>query len=460
MGTVLIVLSILLIACVVAAFGGLIDRRVLAELANSCGRMASICLSAFTRLTQSMMWKNSVEKFRRSGSFVDFVSNISRGVGGESNLDLCAPLNMNILNCRVQMTELKEGDVAHDAFEVEICGSIHAPNDTCSATLNISILDVSDDSRAEPVLDGNPQVNSRDWTDSPQFKYVAELGRLPRRVTKLEDWTAVARLRTDGPVFPRRGRRTLQFKTSIRSADGGRELAEAYCNFVYDNALPGYLDLRENEERTRVLTVALAFAVSAVDNRLYDCEVELIKRWARQNVLDDAEPGSDQSRAKLEKALSKTVAFFTEGNKLDIFGLCEEIVEIAPVGKRYEILDLCLHVAKAKGSVTAEEMAMLRSLADMLEVDAAKFRAMVDKILPVEIHEVMDIDEILGITSDMSSEKTRRHLNKEYSKWNSRVTSANPDVQSKADQMLKLIAEARGRYVADGSNCGVSSAVP
>ncbi|UCE47276.1 MAG: hypothetical protein JSW47_16935, partial [Phycisphaerales bacterium] len=111
-------------------------------------------------------------------------------------------------------------------------------------------------------------------------------------------------------------------------------------------------------------------------------------------------------------------------------------------------------------SVTAEEMAMLRSLADMLEVDAAKFRAMVDKILPVEIHEVMDIDEILGITSDMSSEKTRRHLNKEYSKWNSRVTSANPDVQSKADQMLKLIAEARGRYVADGSNCGVGSAVP
>ena len=458
MGTVLITLSILLIACVAAALGGFVDRRVLVELAHSCRRVASLCLVAVTGPARNVTCRNLVGKCKRPGSFDDFLSNVARGARNKPSLDLYAPLDMNILNCRIQMTELKEGDAVYDAFAVEICGSIHAPNDTCRATLNISIQDVSDESRAEPVLDGNPLVNSHGRTDAAEFRYVAELGRLPRQVTKLEDWTAVARLRTDGPVFPRRGKRTLQFKTSILSADGGRELAAARCNFIYDNSQTGYLDLRENAERTKVLTVALAFAVSAVDNRLYDCEIELIKRWARENVLDDTESRSDQSRSKLEKALGKTVAFFTEGNKLDVLGLCEEIVEIAPVGQRYEVLDLCLRVAKAKGSVTAEEMAMVKSLADQLEVKAGKFRDMVDKILPVEIHEVMGVDEILGITSDMGSEKTRRHLNKEYSKWNSRVTSANPDIQSKADQMLKLIAEARGRYVADGSACRVSSA--
>jgi predicted ArsR family transcriptional regulator len=46
----------------------------------------------------------------------------------------------------------------------------------------------------------------------------------------------------------------------------------------------------------------------------------------------------------------------------------------------------------------------------------------------------------------MGREKVRRHLNKEYSKWNSRVTNADPGIQSQADQMLKLIAETRSQY--------------
>ncbi len=454
MGIVLIALSILLFACLAAAIFCLIDRRMVVELAKTCRRVAALCLSAPTGLSRIVVRKKAGDKESESDYFL---YDTSYRAEREASPDLYAPLNMDALNCRIVKTEFKEGDAVYDAFAVELCGAIHAPNDTCRVTLNISIRDVSDESAGQPVLEGNPNVASQGDTNVPEFKYVAELGRLPNRVTRLEDWTAVARFRTDKPVFPRRGKRTLQFETSVLSADSGRELAEAKCNFVYDNAYPGYLDLRENAERTSVLTVALAFAVSAVDNRLYDCEIDLIKKWARENVLDNAEPRSDQSRAKLEKALKKTVAFFTEGNKLDTFGLCEELVEIAPLGRRCEVLELCLRVAKAKGSVTAEEIAMVKSLADLLEVDAARFRTMVEKIMPVEMHQVMDIDDILGITSDMSSEKTRKHLNKEYSKWNSRVTSTNPDIQSKADQMLKLIAEARGRYVPDTSACRVGS---
>jgi len=40
-------------------------------------------------------------------------------------------------------------------------------------------------------------------------------------------------------------------------------------------------------------------------------------------------------------------------------------------------------------------------------------------------------------------------LNKEYSKWNSRVTNADPGIQSQADQMLRLITEARGQYASE-----------
>jgi tellurite resistance protein len=207
------------------------------------------------------------------------------------------------------------------------------------------------------------------------------------------------------------------------------------------------MDLQENIERTKILAVALAFAVSAADNKLYDCEIELIKNWARDNILENS--ASDKDEHKLDKALEKTIAFFRGGNKLDAYNICDEIVGIAPVAQRYDILELCLYVAQSKGSVTTEELALLKNMADWLGADHERFRIMMEKVLPVEMHEVRDIETILGISSDMSREKVRKHLNKEYSKWNSRVTNSDPDIQSQADQMLKLIAEARSQYTAD-----------
>jgi hypothetical protein len=110
-------------------------------------------------------------------------------------------------------------------------------------------------------------------------------------------------------------------------------------------------------------------------------------------------------------------------------------------------LNLCLYVAQANSSVTQEELTVLKELANWLEIDMDKFREMVEKVLPVDMHEVLDVETILGVTSDMNKEKARQQLNKEYSKWSARVTSSDPEIQSQADQMLKLIAEARSQYV-------------
>jgi tellurite resistance protein len=222
-------------------------------------------------------------------------------------------------------------------------------------------------------------------------------------------------------------------------------LACAKCSFNYDNQDFGYIDLQKNVQRTKNLAVALAFAVSAADRKLYDCEVEIIKSWARNNL--DFAQASDKDRRKLEKALNKTVAFFSNGNQLDAYKICKEIVEIVPLTERYDILDLCLHVVQANGVAAAEEMDLIKNFAEWLEVDMNRFRDMVEKILPVGMHEARDQEVILGVSADMSKEKTRQQLNKEYNKWNSRVTNPDPEIQNQADQMLKLIAEARSEYV-------------
>ena len=88
----------------------------------------------------------------------------------------------------------------------------------------------------------------------------------------------------------------------------------------------------------------------------------------------------------------------------------------------------------------------------MLELNGQRIRAMSDKFIPLHHREDRDAGVVLGVTSDMNSQTAREYLNKEYAKWNARVTSCDPNVQTQADQMLQLIAEARNQYVEKGCN--------
>ena len=366
--------------------------------------------------------------------------------------------DLSVLNCEVQQTIQQEGDSVVDVFSVEICGSIHAPSDKHSAIVRISIQDITEGSASvKPV-----QAKVKQWqaADSSVFCYNTNLGRLPNDVTTLSNWTSVAKLRLDWLVFARKGRRSLLFNVSILSAQDGWELACSRCSYLYDNPSFGYMDVQDNIKRTKTLAVALAFAVSAADKKIYDCEIELIKKWAKENILDaenrtpDAhkDANSNPEERKLDKALNEVVAFFREGNEFDEYEICREIVEITSIAQRLDILDLCMQVAKANGIVNGGELEILKKMANWLEIDSDKFRTMMEKIIPIEMLEVKDVESILGVTSDMDEERTRAHLNKEYVKWNARVTNTNPEIQSQADQMLKFIAEARTQYVQSNQN--------
>jgi uncharacterized tellurite resistance protein B-like protein len=435
----LIPVSIMLAASVAVLFPGIIGR-----LRHKALEYWSMLLE----LVDGTVFRDMANQQRMPERFNKIKSRLLRQNISDRIEDSNLPVDMRVLNCRIQWTKQEEENSIYDAFSIEICGSIQAPSDNCDTTLQISITDVTDGAANPKVVQSRlPQWSSPNGPDPSAFSFRARLGKLPHQVTTLSDWTSIAQIRFDWLMFPRKGKRQLQFATSIMSADGNQQFARAQCEFACENPMFGYIDLQENGERTNILAVALAFAVSAADNKLYDCEIELIKNWARDNVLESS--ASDTDEQKLDKALEKTISFFRGGNNIDTYKICDEIVAIAPVAQRYDILELCLYVAQSKGSVTAKELTFLKNMAEWLEVDSERFRIMMEKVLPVDMHQVRDVETILGITSDMSKERVRKHLNKEYSKWNSRVTNADPDIQTQADQMLKLIAETRSQYTAD-----------
>jgi len=202
----------------------------------------------------------------------------------------------------------------------------------------------------------------------------------------------------------------------------------------------GYADYRQNSERIKKLAVSLAFAVSAADNNIPDCEVEVIKNWAKNNMdLSDVSAGG----RKLAKALTRAVKYFRRGHRVEPHEICQKITEIAPLADRYEILDLCMRVARADDLAAPEELKLLKNVAKWLELDRSRVRSMAEKILPLTIHHVKDIEFLLGVTPEMTRDQTRKQLRHEYRKWNARVTNIDPDVKAQAAQMLHLIAQTR-----------------
>lgn len=207
----------------------------------------------------------------------------------------------------------------------------------------------------------------------------------------------------------------------------------------------GKKTVKQSEKVSKQFAVTLAFAVIAVDRKICNCEIKVIKNWAQSNI--GAYLDSGKKNRQLDKALRQAVRFFRKGNTIDIFKTCNEIVEIASLIERYDILELCLNVVRTNGIASAKQLSLLKNMAIWLEVDHGRFRSMVERILPANMHEVEDVEIVLGITANMSRETARQCINNEYRKWNARVTNLDPAIQNQANYMLQFIARARSEYV-------------
>ncbi len=170
MSEVLVPLLILLAVLVGAIYSGLFSRSGMAQLVSRLKLEGSICLSALAKLAGGVKRKNMAGQLRPTGSLGDSAAGMSRGAEPNTVQDLYAPLDMSMLNCRIRTVELKEGSTVVDAFAVEICGTIHAPEDIRIATLRISILDITDGSaEAKKVRTRDPQGASSGESGNSEF---------------------------------------------------------------------------------------------------------------------------------------------------------------------------------------------------------------------------------------------------------------------------------------------------
>jgi DnaJ-domain-containing protein 1 len=353
------------------------------------------------------------------------------------------PSDLSEFQCRARIGREGRGDSWRSVLVVDICGTIQAPEEGYEIDVRIELSDATDQAGEPlPILD---RPKHGPLNPSAHFFHQTDMGRLCRRTTVLQDWTTVAQLSTDWFVLPRRGQRQLKYTTAIVSRATGEQLARASCLGTYENIETGYLDIEEDIQRVKSLAVGLAFTIGAANGQLLDPEVSVIGAWVKTNF--GSTEVSEGARQEIDRALQKTTAFFRRGGALDVAQICREIIQIAPLVGRLDVLDLCLRVAAAKGQVTAAELKLLKEMSEGLQIDRDRLRAMVAKTLPVEMHQTKDAEMIFGVTGEMSKDEARHQLNREYAKWSSRVISSDPAIRRQADQMIRLIADARVQYV-------------
>lgn len=358
--------------------------------------------------------------------------------GGESE-------DSDEFRCRATILAGGGGDSA-GVLKIEIIGLIASGENEVNKGLNaqIALEDVTDGARKAREVRDNNKVGK------PGFASEVALGRLPRGVFLISEWTNIAEINTGSLLFAKRGRRKVRLRVSIRAQSSGERITSAESDFYFDERRRGYEYYEEDSQRARTLAIALGFSVSAADKKIYKVQFEVIRKWVKRSF--ELERCGRRVRRKFEKSLEKSLQFFREGNRLDTFSICRELAEIAPLSLRVEIVEFCLEVAGANGIVVPEEVKLLKEIGKLLEVDAERFNAKMEKLLPVTMHQERDPRSFLNLDEDMTGEQKGRILTREYSKWNARVCNSDPEIRKQADLMLSLIAEAKEEFASAGAD--------
>jgi hypothetical protein len=363
-------------------------------------------LAELIKVTHELFSDLSIQKLKKHIQALGNIKDLSI-FKKKSNYELInSQTDNDELKCRICLIDQKTNDTETEVFGVEIRGRIRSLEENSQTLLQVSIADITDGIKnLKPVHSRVPQYRRH---NSQLFCYKTDLGKLPNQVTTISDWMNVGQIHTNWLMFPSRGTCDLLFNIKISSREAGRELAKLRHCISYENFKYGYMDLEHNLILTKTLAVALGFSVSAADNnQIADCKIKLIKDWLMKNTT----------------------------------------VGISSVAQRYDILEFCMLVARAEGAVSKEELKLLKNISDWLELDYDRFRELMEKIIPASMHNVEDIEVLFGVTPDMTKEQTRQLLNKEYRKWNARVTHSDSQVKNQADHMLELIAETRNQYL-------------
>ncbi len=357
-------------------------------------------------------------------------------VKGSSSSSSSGSNSSNEFRIRVREADQLFGETTARVFAVEMRGSIIAPHDGYTAKTELFVADITTGEK-EPIISAIDVLQAKD-SIALGFSTAQEI---PYMMSVINDWITLVKIPIDTLTFPRSGTRKIEFFVYV-----GGTSASSKTTISHTSSEPGYFDARDNRKKFEEKAVELAFSVSASDGDVDRAEAAVIKRWIQKRVAMAAESETERVKDRLNRTITDAYGTFNEGRAHDVRNICENLKKVSTTAERYEALELCLQVAKADGIAEREELEMLEELAGFLDLDKDKFRAMKDKHLTVSMmnnSDVLDVDQLLGIRSEMSLSEKKKHLREEFKKWNQLSEHKDLEKREQAKEMLTLIGQKR-----------------
>ena len=240
-----------------------------------------------------------------------------------------------------------------------------------------------------------------------------------------------------------------------RIADGTRGIFwTGTFEFTCSLGESGYVDLYYQERRElQSVVVELAVAVAIADGTLDSEEIDVvqqkIEKWIEkaESVYDASNQIQQRSSytAIVEDALDKARI-----NQIDTDALLNRLRRDGDRKLWYEVIELCYDVMAADAIADVGELRILCEISDASGIDAREIEKLRDrKIVGLKIKKRVKISasELLGIDESWDQTRIKRHLRREYSKWNSRLnTVPEGKARQNAQSMLDMIGEAYKSY--------------
>ena len=140
-----------------------------------------------------------------------------------------------------------------------------------------------------------------------------------------------------------------------------------------------------------------------------------------------------------------------KSGNLEINGAVDRLNEIADTPQKYEAIELCFEVMAADGVVDENEIKIIKSIAEGLDLDSDEIERLRDAHLinlNISTGKQASIETILHMDPGWSKNAIKNHLRTEFAKWNNRLnTLGHGKERENAQNMLDAISQARRKYV-------------
>ena len=351
--------------------------------------------------------------------------------------------------------KLEDSDIVFK--KIMFRGAIPVPR-TMRVAFSVSAFDSTErDEGLTPIIS---MIESVQESETRCFGLSNEIGSTDEGDT-FTDWVQLGAISPDLIQGPASGNRNITIlvrmfnvddpptiNAGFTAGDGEVILAEE-LTFEHVFTEKGYREEAKDREEAQALSLKVGVAVAMADGSLDDSEGQVLKDWIIREISTYSEETSQRLKTLFNDALKEGFTLAQSG-ELALSPLVDRLAEIGEKKTKYDAVELCFDVMAADGVADIEEMAVIRRVAEALDLDMDEIEKMREGVtlnLSASLSTEAGLESLVGLEGSWSEEKKRRHLRTEFQKWSNRLNSLSEgDEREAAQAMLDNIASLRKKY--------------